>query len=141
MKQKNYKIIFKLIVNIDTNASPLFLLRQLSIFRGRVRCLEQIMQPTQRAELNLKQTWGNCDTLHVFLVNDCTKVEGNSGIPWILPLMHPLVSRMPHLWQNLGTIHHTHPLVIKGTELAGLSNIDAQRSQIHCPKGKDLYSK
>lgn len=58
IETKNYKIIFKLSVNIDTNASPLFLLRQLSIFRGRVRCLEQIMQPTQRAELNLKANMG-----------------------------------------------------------------------------------
>lgn len=138
MKQKNYKIIFKLSVNIDTNASPLFLLRQLSIFRGRVRCLEQIMQPTQRAELNLKanmvRLWHSS---RVF--GQCTKVEGKQWNLMDSPSDAPLSLRMPHLWQNLGTIHHTHPLVITGTGLAGLSNIDAQRSQIHHPKGKDLY--
>lgn len=128
----------KLRVSTDAAASPFLLLGQLSIFRGRVRCLDQIMRPTETAELNVKQTWEDCDTLHMFLVTDCTKLKE------LYPLNSPSDAPYPSLKDTPPTAepwhcHHTLPLVSTGTELAVLSNSNAQHSRIHDPKGKDLY--
>ena len=63
-----YQMIFKLRLKADINTSPLFLQRQRDIQRPSLCCLEQIIPPAERAELNLKAKMGSCVTLIMYFL-------------------------------------------------------------------------
>lgn len=129
----------KLRVSMDATASPFLLLGQLSIFRGRLRCLDQIMRLTQTAELNGKQTWKTVTLFTCFwsvIAQNWRKAIVSLGLSlWCPP---PRLKGSPPTAEPWHC-HHTLPLVSTGTGLAVLSNSNAQHSRICHPKGKHLY--